>query len=138
MFFKNRSFENNSKRLLDLCESLIDQYETHNEKPSCKSDMLTRLTAMIVAAKKEVSNWNNDEINYPKIAHSMLANVSFDLLASGKYHLYRGTLNPTSCSDNLMDVYRSSMKYGLDAGFFSEYDRNDQYSYLLELISSVG
>lgn len=43
-----------------------------------------------------------------------------------------------SCADNLMDVYKATMQYGLDNDMFDEETRKEQYSYLLQCISEVG
>ena len=72
------------------------------------------------------------------MAYMVCANLTFDLLASGRFHLYRGMLNPNSCAPNLLLVYEGCMKYGVSMGMLSEEDRQDQYSYLLERISQVG
>ncbi len=139
MFFsENKKFKKNSSRLLSICGDLIDKYQSSPNCPPCKADLLNLINKRIIAAKNEVTEWKDCDTNYIEIAHSLLAHVTFDLLASGNYHLYRGYLNPMSCADNLMDVYKATMQYGLDNDMFDEETRKEQYSYLLQCISEVG
>ena len=86
----------------------------------------------------ELAEWKDYDTDYIKIAHVMLANAAFDLLASGTYHIYYGELNPMNCSWNMMDVYKASMEYALKNNFIDEATRKEQYEYLLKCILEVG
>lgn len=138
MFFLNRNYKKNSDRLRNICNDLIEKYQANPSKPSCKSDLLELINLRIVAAKGEISEWKDFDTDYIQIAHTMLAHATFDLLASGKYHLYAGILNPMSCADNLMDVYKAVMQYGVENGMLDETTREEQYEYLLKCISEIG
>ena len=138
MFFPNRNFKKNSARLLKICGDLIDKYQNHSLKPSCKQDLLKNIESQVLAAKKEITEWKGYDTDYIKIAHTMLAHTTFDMLASGNYHIYYGVLNPMSCADNLMDVYKASMEYGMKIHMLDEETRDEQYQYLLNCISTVG
>ena len=136
MFFTNRNYKKNSTRLLNICKELIEQYQA-SDKPSCENDVLELINSRLLAAKAEISEWK-ESVDYLRIAHTQLANATFDLLAGGHYHLHRGMLNPMSCADNLMNVYNACMKYGVKTNLFDEKTRKEQYEYLLECISEVG
>lgn len=138
MFFGNRNFKKNSTRLLNICEKLIEEYQTNSSKPSCKKDLMELIEERVVAAKDEITEWQDYDTDYIKIAHTMLANITFDLLVSGKYHLYAGFLNPMSCADNLMDVYKASMEYGVKTNLLDEETKKEQYEYLITCISQIG
>ena len=138
MLFKGRTFKKNATRLLNICGDLIDKYQNSKTKPSCKQDLLELVESRVYAAKKEIAEWEDYDTDYIKIAHTMLAHATFDLLASGKYHLYAGILNPMSCADNLMDVYKASMKYGVNHNLLDEETREEQYRYLISCIMNVG
>ena len=138
MFFENRNFKKNSTRLLNICGELIDKYQQGRCKPSCKQDLLELINKRVYAAKGEIAEWKDHDTDYIKIAHTLLAHATFDLLASGKYHLYAGILNPLSCADNLMDVYKASMEYGVNHNLLDEETREEQYKYLISCIISVG
>lgn len=138
MFFMNRTFKKNSTRLLKICGELIEKYQSNPCAPSSKQDLLQLITSRIHSAKDEVSNWNDYRTDYVKIAHTLLVHATFDLLASGKYHVYAGVLNPMSCAENMMDVYKASMDYAVKRGFIDEDAREEQYKYLISCIANVG
>ena len=134
----NKNYKRNSKRLIEICCDLIEKYQANSLKPSCKNDLMNTINDRLVESKDEISEWKDYDTDYIKIAHTLLANASFDLLASGQYHLHYGVLNPMSCANNLMDVYKASMKYALNNNYIDEATLNEQYNYLLQCISSVG
>ena len=98
-------------------------------KPSCEDDVINLLKSRILEAKAEIADWKDYDTDYIKIAHTMLAHATFDLLATGKYHLYRGLLNPMSCAENLMDVYKASMTYALENKFIDKATQREEYAY---------
>ena len=138
MFGNN--YKKNAKRLIDVCEHFIDEYELQSTRiiPSCKNDMLAEIKARVEADKKDVATWKDYDTDYIQIAHSLLANVSFDLLASGRYHIYYGVLNPMQCSSALLAVYNGSMKWAVNKEIIDEDVRKEQYDYLLKCISEIG
>lgn len=138
MFFRNRIYKKNSTRLLDICGELIDKYQNSSCKPSCRPDLIDLIKIRVDAAKDEITEWKDYDTDYIKIAHTMLAHATFDLLASGRYHIYAGVLNPLSCADNLMDVYKASMEYGVKNSLLDEETREEQYRYLISCIANVG
>lgn len=131
-------YKKNSARLLNICKDLIRKYQGQNCKPSCEDDVINLLKSRVLEAKAEIADWKDYDTDYIKIAHTMLAHATFDLLATGKYHLYRGLLNPMSCAENLMDVYKASMTYALENKFIDEVTQREEYAYLLKCISEVG
>ena len=138
MFGNN--YRKNAKRLVDICEHFIEEYEAQSAQriPSCKNDLLTEIKARVEADKKDIATWKDYDTDYIKIGHSLLANASFDLLASGHYHIYYGVLNPMTCSACLMAVYNGSMKWAVNKGLIDEDTRKEQYEYLLKCISEIG
>lgn len=130
----------NAKRLLALCESYIDKYETiapNKLIPTAQYDLMKRIK-MQVEADKEIPTWKEGDVDYDKIANVLLANAAFDLLASGAYHIHAGALSPTNCSGKMMAVYNGAMKWSVENGYNDEKTRQEQYDYLLKCISEVG
>jgi hypothetical protein len=138
MFGNN--YKKNSKRLLEICEHYIEEYEKNSPKSflSCKEDMLHSIRLQIEAEKADVAKWKDYDTNYIEIAHSMLAHTSFDLLASGRYHLYYGILNPMRCTSTLMAVYDGAMEWGVKNGLIDNDTKKEQHDYLIKCISEVG
>ena len=139
MFFTNRKFKKNSMRLLNICDELIEKYEGNSGVTmSCKRDLLGQISKAVESGREEIATWKDSEVDYIKVAHTMLAQITFDLLKSGKYHLHAGVLNPMSCANNLMNVYKASMRYAVENHFIDANTREEQYKFLLECISQIG
>lgn len=138
MFFSKA--KRNTKKLLNVCEDLIDEYESRNTRisASCKVDLLASINSELQRAQDELAEWEDYDTDYVKIAHTLLAQHTFDLLSSGKYHIFAGMLNPIGCSSNLMTVYKESMKWGVKNKLLTEDERQEQYEFLIRCISQVG
>lgn len=130
---------NNAMHLLGCCVTAVEKYEKEGDilTPSCVDDITDILLDRFALAKDEFDEWDNS-IDYEKIAHTMLAQATFDMLASGRYHLYAGILNPLNCSAKLMLVYNKAMEYGVKIGMVTPKEKREQYEYLLKCISEVG
>jgi len=130
---------NNATRLLGCCLLAVEKYEKEGNilAPSCSDEISDVLIEQFIRAKDEFDEWD-ETVNYDKVAHAMLANATFDMLASGRYHLYAGILNPLNCSANLMLVYEKSMSYGVKIGMIKKEEKKEQREYLLKKISEVG
>ena len=128
----------NTARLINICSNLIDDYENSNLIPSCKNDLIELISKRLANAQEEISNWNDYKTDYIRIAHTMLVHGAFDLLTSGRYHLYRGVLHPISCADNLMKVYRFSLNYAVVTKQITEEQKESELEYLDKCISEVG
>lgn len=132
-----KAFRKNSERLFNILSELIDNYEDQF-KPSCKDDISKILIQKIEAAKEEISEWKDFDTDYIRIAHSMLANTSFEMLVSGKYHIYAGHLNPMSCAHNLMLIYNKSMDYAVKINEINLETQEAEYELLQKQISTIG
>ena len=130
---------NNAMRLLGCCLLAVEKYEKESDiiAPSCAEEISDVLIERFVCAKDEFDEWD-ETVNYDKVAHTMLANATFDMLASGRYHLYAGILNPLNCSANLMLLYDKSMAYGVRIGMVTKEEKREQREYLLKRILEVG
>ena len=130
---------NNAMKLLGCCLLAVEQYEKESDTltPSCVDEVSDTLIERFIRAKDEFDEWD-DAVDYDKVAHTMLAHATFDMLASGRYHLYTGILNPLNCSANLMLVYDKAMAYGVKIGMITKEEKKEQRAYLLKCISEVG
>lgn len=126
-------------KLLGCCLLAVEKYEKESDilAPSCAEEISDVLLERFVRAKDEFDEWD-ETVNYDKVAHTMLANATFDMLASGRYHLYAGILNPLNCSANLMLVYDKSMSYGVRIGMITKEEKAEQRNYLIRRIAEVG
>lgn len=129
-----------SERLLDLCEKYIDKYESANTAlyVSCKGDLIEALTAMMKnpMQQQDTATWGANT-NYDRVAHLVMANMSYDLLIKGRYSIGPGQLNPTSCAPSLLYIYDKCMEYAVANGEISEEDCQKQRRVLMICISNV-
>ena len=96
------------------------------------------LSRQIDAASEEIENWKDHEVNYIEMAHKLLAHGSFDLLASGNYHIYAGMLNPMNCSSSLLRVHSNSLEWAVKNKIIAQEDMAEQVSLLHRSIKEVG
>lgn len=134
-FFKRKG-DNYEKFLLD-CEKTIISYE-NDTIPSCKTDLIDVIKVMTSGAKREINNGLIPSSRYGELINKLLANCSFELLTSGKYHIYRGMLNPMSCSANLMSVHNKSIDFALQNNMITQEEKEEDYNYLMECIGKIG
>ena len=125
------------EEFLSACETTIRRYEKDNV-PSCKNDLIDVIKAMTLGAKSEISKGLIPPQMYDEFINKILANCSFDLLASGRYHIFRGKLNPMSCSANLMTIHNKSIEYALNNNLITQAQKDEDYEYLMECINNVG
>ena len=131
--------EKNYKKVLDTCNSYIEKYERENREGtlSAKEDLDTVIKQQLDASKQELGMWP-DSVDYVKVAHTLLAHSSFDLLATGRYNVYTGVINPMSCAPNLLHIYKKAMEYGKSIGMVTDAEIKEQYDMLMKQISEVG
>lgn len=91
----------------------------------------------IMIKKEDFSTWE-ESIDYVQVANALISQTAFDLLTSGKYHLYTGMLNPMSSAPSLMHMYRCAMNYALSKGLIDQETVLQQEQLLLQQIKSVG
>ena len=125
------------EKFLSDCEMIIVSYEKETI-PSCKSDLIESIKLITSNAKNEINKGLIPYSEYNVLINKLLANCSFDLLASGKYHIHRGQLNPLTCSANLMSVHNESIDYALKNNLITQAQKEEDYKYLIECINNVG
>lgn len=130
----------NRKKLLDICKYHITQYESKNPRvttPSCKCYLIQEIKHRIDIDKVNVAKLNHGT-NWLELANANLASSAFDLLASGRFHIYYGEINPLGCSGNLLTVYELAMKWAVNNHLITPKDYDEQVKCLFERISDVG
>ncbi len=133
LFKKNDRYQ----KFLSDCEMTIISYEKETV-PSCKNDLIEAIKLITSNAKNEINRGLIPPSEYTVLINKLLANCSFDLLSSGKYHIYRGQLNPMSCSANLMSVHNESIDYALKNNLITQAQKEEDHEYLIECINNAG
>ena len=131
----------NGYRLFDTCLDFAKKYEKteSNNSPSCESELRECLLERIIAAKDELNEWEDEDTDYIKIAHTLLANTTYDMLASGKYTLTVGigVIDPCKCGPNLLNVYKMALDYGVKNGFITNDEKENELRTLLRIIAGI-
>ncbi|MBR6524376.1 MAG: hypothetical protein IKT57_00225 [Clostridia bacterium] len=127
-------------KILSICTDLTIRYESRSKTivPSCKDELSAVIRERLNCAKTEIANWDDQSVDYIRIAHTMLVDCAFDLLASGRFHLHYGILNPMNCSSKLMTVYEQAMQYAVNTGEITSDTKEKQLALLAKCISEVG
>ena len=138
--FQKRKTKKRMEKLWGFCEYHIMEYEKRCSytAPSCLPDLKKQIWKMINFYADEIRDWNDDEVDYDKISHSLISHSSFDLLASGRYHLYAGILNPMSCAMKIKTVYELNMEYALETGELTKEEMEEQFRFLQKRIKEMG
>lgn len=106
-----------------------------NRYPSCESIVMDGIERMIRDSYDEFAEWDDSE-DYNKIALTILYNTSFDIVATGKYHIYYGVLSPIG--KQLQTVCRSSLEKAFALGYIDKEALDDQVSVLTTSVANIG
>lgn len=122
---------------LSDCNKIIIGYE-NDMLPSCGEDLIKSIKTITDGAKEQINQGLIPSEQYKEFVHKLLSNCSFDLLASGKYHIYRGQLNQMSCAYNLKAVHEKSLEFAVRNNIISQKEKEKEIEYLNECINKVG
>ena len=104
--------------------------------PSCKRDLLESIDTKIKSDIDHFAHLESSELE--KTAHDLIAQESFELLTSGKYHIYTGMLNQATCGENLLKVYKSNMRDSIKSGEISAEAGDAKYNDLIRYVTCGG
>ena len=130
----------NACKLLYISLDIARQYEKeeHNDSFSCQEDLKEQLMKRIVAAKDEFEEFEEGKTDYVKIAHTLLVNEIYNMLASDTYTIrhadFLGVLDPLSCGPNLLTVYKKSLEWGVKNGYITNDEKDDEFRTLYKII----
>ena len=138
-FSKTSAFIQNSTRLRNTVLSIIRAVEDGNTKMgiSAEQDVMMVVDREIEKAREEITNWQDHDTDYIAMANVMLSNITFDLLASGEYHIGAGQLNEMGPANRLKDIYKSTLDWGLSHNQISKEDYNESLKALKQRIKSI-
>ena len=122
---------------IEDCRKAVIAYEDDTQ-PSSADDLVNAIKKMTSDAKANINRGEIPPDQYSVLIYKLISNASFDLLTSGKYHIFRGMLNPMSCAGNLMTVHRKCLKYALENNMITEEQEKEDMDYLIEQIQMVG
>lgn len=125
-------FESKIQEIIDDMESKIE-----DSLPSCKQVMMEIITEILANSIEEAKKWN-DTFNFEERAHVVIYNTASNLLISGRFHLYRGFLNPYNESTHLIGVCRQCLEWLQTNGYIDESKKIEQLQIIWDEIQQVG
>lgn len=137
LFGKNKKYEKNLKRFNFYISEVVNKANAKYTTPDCYPYIKPQLDSTIEKSKSQIENWN-EETDVCTLAYKTLYNITFDLVSSGKMHLYRGQLDPMKPNDKLLYIIDECIDYFVKNGFISHNDAKEQKEILQENITSVG
>lgn len=138
MFFKSKG-QKNIEQLKQVMIGIIDEFESNlnDNKPNCKSVLLNAAQPLLQRSTVEAEQWEKD-FDYTNTAYCVLYNISFELLASGRFHIYRGELNPMNEAQHIYKFCIHHLERAKSLGLIPEEEKIDQINYLNECIDEIG
>ena len=70
--------------------------------------------------------------------YTAIANISGELVESGKYHIYRGVLNPIGAGNDLLKLFNVAVDELIKIGVLDNKNAKTQKEAVLKNINSVG
>lgn len=138
MIFKSKG-QKNIEKLRQTMSEILDIFEAQltDYTPSCKNVLIDASLPLLQRSIAEAGEWEKD-FDYTNTAYCVLYGTAFDLLASGRFHIYRGELNPMNESQHIYKFCIHHLDRATSLGFISEEEKTDQINYLKKCIAEVG
>lgn len=133
---KLKKQKKNTELFLTIASDFIKN--NSNKFPSCHNDLMDELIKYCAECKNEFEVWEYNKDEYEKSAVTIIANLSFEMLASGKYHLYKGFLNPMNCSGDLRNIYNCAMQWSVNKGYITKEFLEEEAQVLSSFIYNIG
>ena len=131
-------FNNNEKKIKKLRNKIIEVLSLIQNPSdlSAENDILSVFDTMMKKNSKQASSWDKN-FDYEYTAYKLIYNTAFDLLCSGRYHIWAGELNPLSPAPNLYRACEKCLDYYILKGTATEHERKEQLNYLHDCIKQL-
>ena len=96
------------------------------------------ITRKVFARSSELTAAVQNGISPRQCAYTEIANITGDLLESGRHHLYRGVLDPLGPGDNLLRLFDFAVDGLVKLGAFDAAYAEKQKSAIRDGIRTVG
>ena len=130
----------NLRQLAEILGNIVTRLENTDRGavlPSAKDDILEEAQKYFDASREDAAAWGPD-FDYVGTAYTLLFHISFDLLASGRYHIGPGMLNPMHAGPNLRRFVSVSLDWAVDHGTITAEQKAEQLALLAQAISDAG
>lgn len=127
-----------AKRKADLFRDTIrNEVITLQSKnyPSCEELVMDEVDKVIEESCNEFGEWE-DDVDFLKVSLTNLYNITFDMLSTGKYHVYSGVLNVTG--NQLRNICTGCLYKAYKNNYITEEEYEDQLTVISESIQNIG
>ena len=132
---KNIRFVRNKRIFLFLADTYISQIEEGFSGVSGKDILMKRISRHIDEYKNDFATYSEKSDDYKMVAKSMVNMDSFDLIATGKYHIPRGhMLNPSGPGPYFVHIHTAALKDALESGLISQDEYDEDFLSLRDAI----
>lgn len=133
--FKKMFLEKEVKAVLGVLDELDFEFKEYSSFENVK-----KIAEKIIINNKEKIRkiMARDNISPRRTAYSWINNVSGDMLESGQYHIYRGTLNPMGPGNELLKIFDVSTDKLVEVGDMDKDKAKQHKKNIRNRISSVG
>jgi len=102
-------------------------------------DMLySTIKNIVISNSNTVLKQIKEGISPEQFTYSAIANLAGDLLESGKYHIYRGVLNPIGIGKDLLEIFDTSVDKMILIGVVNKDYADEQKRGIRDNIKNVG
>ena len=137
MFFMKSKAQKNQERFKFYITEIINKANAQFSTPDCTPYLQGGIDRFVQNSKSSFEKWDANT-NVERYAYTALFNVAFDVLRSGKMHIYRGVLNETLPCDKLFFIVDEALKYAVKNGEITEAMAREQKHILRDDIACVG
>ena len=135
LFFKRRAPQKEIQAVYSVLDDAAEKYDCINY-PMFET-IKGHIIDSIKPCEKELAEQIKQGRSPVEVIYMLIVNISGDLAESGKYHIYRGVLNPVRGADLLL-IHDSAIAELVKIGFTSEAQANEQKKGLRECIAYAG
>lgn len=137
--WKLRCPNKNLKKLRKFMLDIVDETERliDDGKPSCKKYILEEYSNIAKELRADSEVWE-DDFDYTSVSYKLLYYISFNLLTSGRIHVYRGILDESKGASHMKKICEVCLDWCEENELISEDERQEQLGTLYKKISLVG
>ena len=131
--------EQNLARLERTVSDQLDLLERDlpsNHTPA-KPIIMAGLQPYLQHNSEDAKTWG-DDFDYATTARTLIFNIAFDTISSGKYHLHTGVINPMDAGPNLLAITCRCLDWAFEHGHITAEEKESTLNTLRENIKSVG
>lgn len=105
--------------------------------PNCQELIMEALEIILNNSFEAAKSWDSS-FDYDKHTYMVIYKISYELLLSGRFHIYRGVLNPYDESTHLIGVFRQCLEWMVQKGYIDEDYKIGELQMLWDEIQQVG